>query len=170
MEPAATAADRTGAEAGPGDASADAPWYVRHRMRALLLTALIPLVVGLICFVVVSAYLSAGLRSHPVMGLALRTATASPEVAAAVGSDAGPGWWVMGGEVATVEGDGAPMEMMFNLRGDRGEAGVRVVAREVEPNAWRLTFLDVGLENAAGLKVVTLVDEERPVRFAVPGG
>ena len=150
----------------------DAPWYVRHRMRALLMTALIPLVVGLICFVAVSAYLSAGLRAHPVMRLALREAQASPEVAAAVGANARPGWWVTGGAVPSVEGGGAPMEMMFNLRGDAGEAGVRVVAREAgtDPEAWRLTFLDVGLNTDAGQKVVTLVNEERPVRFAVPEG
>ena len=149
---------------------ADLPWHVRHRMSALLLTALIPLGVGAVCFAVVSLVVMGNLRAHPVYTQALAAVRASPAAAAELGGGVEPGWWVMGGEEPDV--DGVPrMEVMLNVSGDRAGGGVRAVGRPAAgaPGGWRLTFLDVGVNRADGrFTVVDLVGEEAPVRFGIP--
>ena len=152
------------------DPLAGMPWHVRHRMSALLLTALVPLVIGGICFCVVSLYVMSGLRSHPVYVQAVERVAGAPEVAAELGGDLEPGWWVMGGEEPDI--DGVPrMEVMLNVEGEKAGGGVRAVGRPdaAAPGGWRLTFLDVGVNRDDGrFQVVDLIDEEPPVRFGIP--
>ncbi len=146
----------------------NAPWFVRHRMRALLVTALIPLAVGLIAFTGVWLWVQSGLKAHPTYAEALRLIRASSEVRAELGDPVEPGFLTTG----KVDGDAGTVEMMFSLVGASGEAGVRVFGRDATPDdpnsdAWVVTFLDVGIKTREGReKVVTLVDDEQPQRFA----
>lgn len=142
------------------------PWYVRHRFRALVLTALIPVVVGMAGFVGVVAVVQHGLKGHAVYAQALEAVRSDARVGAELGTPLEPGFSVWG----TAGGEDAPAEMMFSVTGPTGSAGVRVMGRP-DANAdagWRVTFLDVGTKSdtTGRSKIIKLVTEEDPQRFA----
>ncbi|MEM1445781.1 MAG: cytochrome c oxidase assembly factor Coa1 family protein [Planctomycetota bacterium] len=144
------------------------PWWVRHRMRALLATMLIPLCIGAVCFVVTVLIVQGGVKGHPVFAEALRQVRASEAVTAELGTPIESGFLTMGGKGE----EPGTYEIMFSVSGPTGEAGVRVFAREDTASAesWNLTFLDVGIKTDAGReKIVTLRDGDKPERFAEDG-
>jgi hypothetical protein len=138
------------------------PWYRRHPMRALLLTMLIPAVVGAIGFCTVVLVVRNGLVNHPVYNLAAQRVSSDPVVQQELGTPIEPGWLVTG---ITHEEDGTRAELMMSFNGSHGGAGVRVIGRE-EQGQWRLTFVDVGIKQTDGReRVLTLIEEEQPKRF-----
>ena len=148
-----------------------APTRTPSPLRKVLLTALIPLSVGAICFTSVALWVVSSAKGHPAYEAALAAVRADPEVRAAIGSPVEPGFLVQGGE----HSDDGFFEAMFSVTGPTGDAGVRVLAKPApgppgSPGtpAWELVFLDVGakLDNGRD-KVITLVDEELPRRFGV---
>lgn len=141
------------------------PWWVRHRMRALLATMAIPLAVGAVAFVVTVMVVQGGVKRHPVFAAALEQVRASREVTAALGTPIEPGVMTMGGAGQ----EPGTYEIMFSVSGPDGEAGVRVFAREDGGAAagWAVTFLDVGVKTRAGAeRIITLRDGDKPERFA----
>ncbi len=150
------------------------PWYVRHRMRALLATALIPLGVGLIGFVSVWLWVQGGLKEHGIYQQALLAVQQAEEVRAELGDDIEPGFLTTG----KVDEEAGTAEIMFSVHGEKGSAGVRVFGRTTGPPddlgtavvsdpQWSLTFLDVGVKTNTGReKIITLIQDERPQRFA----
>ncbi len=139
------------------------PWHRRHPMRALLLTMLIPLGVGAIGFCVVVLVVRSQLASHPVHALAVEAVRADAVVQADLGTPIEPGWLVTG---TTTDEDGTRAELMMSVSGPGGGGGVRVIGRR-DGERWRLTFVDVGVKRSDGReRVVTIVKEEEPKRFA----
>ena len=137
------------------------PWWVRHRMRALLATMLIPLSVGAVCFVATWLYFQNGLKAHPAYAEALSLVRGSAEVAGAIGGDLRPGFKVTG----VADETAGTAEMTFSVRGAMGDAGVRVyaLADPAEADGWKVTFLDVGVRPDQGEpRVVTLRDGFKP--------
>ncbi|MEM9752938.1 MAG: cytochrome c oxidase assembly factor Coa1 family protein [Planctomycetota bacterium] len=144
------------------------PWWVRHRMRALLATMSIPLTVGAIAFTATWLTVQGGVKDHPVFAEALGQVRASADVTAELGTPIEPGFLTMGGKGE----EPGTYEIMFSVSGPDGEAGVRVFAREdaSRPDTWAVTFLDVGIQTHAGReKIVTLHDGDKPERFGEDG-
>ncbi|MBB6442996.1 cytochrome c oxidase assembly factor Coa1 family protein [Phycisphaera mikurensis] len=136
---------------------------VHGTLRRVLVTAMIPLAVGAVCFAAVSFWVVSAVKSHPAYAAALAAVRAEPAVIAALGTPLEAGFWAQGG------GDEAAgrFEAMFSVSGPRGDAGVRLLARADGP-AWELVFLDVGANLPGGRqKVFVLRNDELPVRFGV---
>jgi hypothetical protein len=145
-----------------GDASDPSrPWWVRHRMRALLATMLIPVGVGIVAFLITWLTVQGGLKQHPAYAEALALVQGSTDVTDAIGTDLRPGFKVTG----VADDTAGTAEMTFSVTGDRGDAGVRVyaLADADETDGWTVTFLDVGLRPDAGAeRVVVLRDGFKP--------
>ena len=141
------------------------PVPVHSPLRRVLLTMLIPLGVGAICLVAVSLYVMSGVRNHPAVAQALAAVRADPAVIEALGTPLEPGFVAQGGEDPATN----RYEAMFSVEGPKGEAGVRLLAKPAPGGSgWELTFLDVGANLDDGRsKVLTLVNDELPVRFGV---
>ena len=139
------------------------PGRAASPLRKVLLTALIPLSVGAVCFAGVALWVVSSVKAHPVYGAALAAVRADPGVRAAIGTPIEPGFLTQGG----VDPDDGAFEAMFSVAGPTGDAGVRVLALPGGAG-WELAFLDVGAKLADGRdKVITLVDEQPPRRFGV---
>ncbi len=146
------------------------PWYIRHRMRALLATAMIPVTVGIIGFTATWLTVQSGLKSRPAYAEALALVRASEEVRAELGDTLEPSFLTTG----KTDHDAGTTEMMFSVQGDQGSAGIRLFARRQDDTqdqnahaVWAITFLDVGVKTDAGReKIITLLDGEKPQRFA----
>ncbi|MEM8781496.1 MAG: hypothetical protein AAGE65_01450 [Planctomycetota bacterium] len=141
------------------------PWWVRHRMRALLATMAIPLSVGVVAFTATWLTVQGGVKAHPAYAEALALVRGAVPVTEEMGPMLEPSFFATGGG-GTEPGT---FEAMFSVHGEKGDAGVRVFARESteEADGWEVTFLDVGIRTHAGReKVVTLRDGDKPERFA----
>ncbi|MEM7576846.1 MAG: cytochrome c oxidase assembly factor Coa1 family protein [Planctomycetota bacterium] len=136
------------------------PWWVRHRMRALLATMLIPLSVGAVAFTATVLVVQSRLKAHPVFAEAMGVVRSSSAVVEALGEPVDPGFLVRG----RADDSAGTAELQFAVDGPAGDAGVRVYAmREKSGGPWTITFLDVGLR-AAG-QVVVLRDGFKPAAF-----
>lgn len=138
------------------------PWWVRHRMRALLATMLIPLTVGAIAFTVTWLTVQGGLKGHPAFAEAMGLVNGSPAVLSALGGPVEAGFLVRG----RADEAAGTVELQFAVAGPAGDAGVRVYATREgvgEAAAWTITFLDVGLREAG--EVVVLRDGFKPAAF-----
>ena len=132
-------------------------------LRRVLLTALIPLTVGAICFAAASWWVLSGVKQHPAYAAALAAVRADPAVRDTLGPPLSAGYFAQGGVDPT---DGC-YEAMFSVTGTKGDAGVRFLARP-DGSAWDLVFLDVGANLANGReKVMVLANRELPRRFGV---
>ncbi len=147
------------------------PWYVRHRMRALLLTFAGFLVFGAIMGATAFVMTVNRVKRDPGYAVALARVQESVELQREIGSPIEAGWLATGSSQVAGPAD-TPFERgeyAFRVHGPEGKAGVRaiaerpVVAEGAVSGDWTLVFLDVGTKSRYGGIVITVVNDKPPV-------
>lgn len=152
----------------PADAlPADTPWYVRHKMRALLLTFLATtLFFGSILVTVFVLFVVNTRKSAPFQ-LAFEAVRDSKQVQRELGRPIELGWLALGSS----NNDAGYAEFTFRVKGPTGAAGVRAIAeRDITDAAspWVLVFLDVGTKSDFGSTIITLIEDKPPTGPDMP--
>ena len=149
------------------DASASEPWYIQHRMRALLLTLAGFLLFGALVFTTVYVATVNRLKTTEPYRLAAERVIADPAVQQQLGRPVET-TWLAAGQVNDTTGY---TEMTFKIAGPTGKGTVRAVAeRPPAPTSepWELVFLDVATYSDFGVQVVSLIDEKPPTGAPLP--
>ncbi len=156
------------------DAAAGGPWYLRHRLRALLLIFVVWVLFCSTVFVAVAGYFIQRTRQSEPFALALERVRADTEMQEALGTPIEAGWLALG----SVDEDRGYAEFTMQVSGPSAEAGLRVVAEKPPPETgggvdpggggWEIVFLDAGVRNEYGGRVVTLVNDKPPTGRALP--
>ncbi len=134
------------------------PWFVRHRMRALLLLFVSFLAFGAIVGTTVFVVFTGRVKASEPYRLALEQVEADAQVRQFLGQPLEPAWLTIG----TVDGAEHYAEFTFRVKGPRGKGTVRSTAeRSDAASPWRLTYLGVGLYGDFGEHLVEIVDENR---------
>ncbi len=162
----------------PATAPADPrPWYARHRLRALMLTAAAFLALGAVAGSTVFVLTVNRVKRSEPYRVALERVQQAVELQREIGAPIRAGWLATGLTQVAGSAD-APFERAeyaFRVRGPEGKAGVRAVLERpvvdtdggaVGQGPWTLVFLDVGTHSRAGGTVVTIVNDKPPVAGA----
>ena len=140
------------------------PWYIRHRMRALLLWAGGAFGFGLIVFTIVVVVFVNKVKASEPYALALAEVRQSPEVRQALGQPLEPRWLAFG----LIDADAGYSELTFTVDGPTGRGTVRAVAEHGLQGDWRLVYLSVATFADAGVEVVELITEKPPTGPDLP--
>ena len=160
-------------------AAAGGPWYLRHRLRALLLIFVVWALFCSTVFLAVAGYLIQRTRQSEPFALALERVRADTEMREALGTPIEAGWLTLG----SVDEDRGYAEFTMRVSGPLAKAGLRVVAERPPPDpgggagsggvgsgggGWEIVFLDAGVRNEYGGRVITLVNDKPPTGRALP--
>jgi len=160
--------------APPPTTSDPRPWYVRHRLRSLMLTFGAFLLLGAISAGTAFVLTVNRTKQAEPYRAALERVQQAVELQREIGAPIEAGWLATGSTQVAGPAD-APFERgeyAFRVRGPEGKAGVRAVLERPVidgadgpegAGAWTIVFLDVGTHDRAGGTVVTLVDTKPPV-------
>lgn len=153
------------------------PWYVRHRLRSLMLTFAAFLVLGAVAASTAFYMTVNRVKQAQPYQVALARVQQAVELQREIGAPIEAGWLATGSTQIAGPAD-APFErgeFAFRVHGPEGKAGVRAVLERpvaadvggsgepVGQGAWTVVFLDVGTHDRAGGTVVTLVNDKPPV-------
>ena len=145
----------------------DGPWYVRHRMRALLATLGGFLLFGAVVFTVVYVTTVNRLKNSEPYRIAVQRVAEDPAVQRQLGRPVETAW-LAAGQVNDATGY---TEMTFRVTGPAGRGTVRaVLERPPSPTseAWELVFLTVGCYTDSGVEVVKLIEDKPPAGRQLP--
>lgn len=146
---------------------APVPWYVEHRMRALLLLIAGFLVFGLTVATTVFVVTVNRLKASAPYQIALERVTESSEVQNLLGRPVEPLWLASG----QVKEEAGYTEMNLRVQGPTGQGTARAMLRRdvAKPDSeWEIVFLDVGCFSDFGVETVSLVTEEIPTGPDLP--
>jgi hypothetical protein len=147
------------------DATSHQPWYVRHRMRALLLIIVSWLTFCAIVFSVVAWVFIGKVKQSEPYALALSHLQNDAQVRQLLGTPVEPGWLATG----LIDDDDGYAELNMRVHGPKRGAGVRVIAEQLPGESdWTLVFLDMGVKDEAGGSIVTLIDDKPPTGPDLP--
>ena len=156
--PDPAAHEHPGSEAGPAQ-----PWYVEHRLRALLLFVTCLLIFGAIVFTVVYVTTVNRLKETDAYADALQQVQQSPAVQNQLGRPI-EAMWRAAGQVSESTRYG---EMIFRVQGPTGKGTVRAKT-ELEDDGWQLVFLDVACYSDFGVSVIELIGDKPPTGPDLP--
>ena len=136
-------------------------------MRALLVIIAVWALFCATIFTAVAAYFITQTRNSAPFALALERVRADAELRQLLGTPIGAGWLTLG----SVDDDRGYAEFTMRVEGPRGKAGLRVIAEKAgaeggEP--WELVFLDAGVRNDFGGRVITLINDKPPTGPTMP--
>ena len=151
---------------GPAPEHDPRPWHQRHRMRALLVIIAVWAAFCATIFTAVAAYFITQTRNSEPFALALERVRADAELRQILGTPIEPGWLTLG----SVDNDRGYAEFTMRVKGPRAKAGLRVIAEKAELNGepWELVFLDAGVRDEYGGRVVTLINDKPPTGPTMP--
>ena len=143
-------------------------------MRALLVIIAVWALFCATIFTAVAVYFISQTRSSEPFALALERVRADAELRQLLGTPIEAGWLTLG----SVDRDRGYAEFTMRVEGPRGKAGLRVIA-ERPPDAgaapaaatsepWELVFLDAGVRNDHGGRVITLINDKPPTGPTMP--
>ncbi|MEM7626600.1 MAG: cytochrome c oxidase assembly factor Coa1 family protein [Planctomycetota bacterium] len=143
------------------------PWYVEHRMRALL--ALIGgfLLFGATVFTIVFVTTVNRLKTTVPYEVTAERVVEHPGVQNLLGRPVAPTWRAAG----QVNEDTGYTEMTFRIAGPTGKGTVRAKLRRdvgVADSPWEIVFLDVACFSDFGVEVVSIVEDEPPTGPELP--
>ena len=162
MSESSSTAEASSASAGPAS-----PWYVRHRMRALLATLGGFLLFGGVVFTVVYVVTVNRLKDSGPYRMVLERVAGDPTVQRQLGRPVEAGW-LAAGQVNDATGY---TEMTFRIVGPAGRGTVRAtLERPPAPTSsdWETVYLAVGCYTDFGVEVVKLVEEKPPAGQRLP--
>ncbi|MEL7089609.1 MAG: cytochrome c oxidase assembly factor Coa1 family protein [Planctomycetota bacterium] len=147
--------------------SSKTPWYIEHRMRALLLLIGAFLVFGATVFSIVYVTTVNKLKTTEPYRIAVERVAEDRRVQNLLGRPVEPTWLAAG----QVNDQTGYTEMTFRIAGPTGKGTVRAKLRR-EPGAadaaWGLVFLDVACFSDFGVETVAIVESEPPVGPELP--
>ncbi|MEM9914521.1 MAG: cytochrome c oxidase assembly factor Coa1 family protein [Planctomycetota bacterium] len=143
------------------------PWYIEHRMRALLLMLGAFLLFGAIVFTTVYVLTVNKLKTTVPYQMALRQVVDHHAVRSHLGQPVEATWLAAG----QVNDDTGYTEMTFRIAGPTGKGTVRAIAERDPDNTasvWELVFLDVATFSEFGVQTVEIVNDKPPTGVQLP--
>jgi len=143
------------------------PWYIEHRMRALLLMIGSFLLFGLIVFTTVWMVVMSNLKSTEVYQRAAEQVTNHHAVRSHLGQPVET-TWLAAGQVNDATGY---TEMTFRIAGPTGKGTVRAIAERPPGDTdrdWEFVFLDVATYSEFGVQTVEIINDKPPTGVTLP--
>ena len=143
------------------------PWYIEHRMRALLLMLGAFLLFGAIVFTTVYVLTVNKLKTTVPYQMALQQVVDHHAVRSHRGQP-GEATWLAAGQV---NDDTGYTDMTFRIVGPTGKGTVRAIAERDPGNTaseWQLVFLDVATFSEFGVQTVEIVNDKPPTGVQLP--
>ncbi|MEM1028577.1 MAG: cytochrome c oxidase assembly factor Coa1 family protein [Planctomycetota bacterium] len=143
------------------------PWYIEHRMRALLLMLGAFLLFGGIVFTTVYVLTVNKLKTTVPYQMALQQVAGHHAVRSHLGQPVEATWLAAG----QVNDDTGYTEMTFRIAGPTGRGTVRAIAERDPGNTaseWQLVFLDVATFSEFGVQTVEIVNDKPPTGVQLP--
>ena len=140
------------------------PWYVRNRMRSLLLMFLGVMVFGAIVFTIVLLIFVSKVKSSEPYAMALDQVRQNPELQQRLGRPIEPQWRAAG----VIDDADGYAELTFRVEGPNGHATIRAVAEHGDAQAWRLVWLQTAVFSQFGVEVIDIIDEKPPAGPPMP--
>lgn len=143
------------------------PWYVEHRMRALLLLIGAFLVFGTTVFTIVYVTTVNKLKTTEPYKIVVERVAENRGVQNLLGRPVEP-TWLAAGQVNEKTGY---TEMTLRIAGPTGTGTVRAKLRrdaDVSDSAWALVFLDVACYSDFGVETIAIVENEPPTGPDMP--
>ncbi|MEM6855207.1 MAG: cytochrome c oxidase assembly factor Coa1 family protein [Planctomycetota bacterium] len=143
------------------------PWYIEHRMRALLLMLGAFLLFGAIVFTTVYVLTVNKLKTTVPYQMALQQVVDHHAVRSHLGQPVEATWLAAG----QVNDDTGYTEMTFRIAGPTGKGTVRAIAERDPGNTasvWELVFLDVATFSEFGVQTVEIVNDKPPTGVQLP--
>ncbi|MEM9420672.1 MAG: cytochrome c oxidase assembly factor Coa1 family protein [Planctomycetota bacterium] len=143
------------------------PWYIEHRMRALLIMLGSFLVFGAIVFTTVYVLTVNNLKSTVPYQMAVERVVNYHAVQSNLGRPVEPAWLAAG----QVNDKTGYTEMTFRIAGPTGKGTVRaILERDPADDAseWELVFLDVATYSDFGVEMVEIINDKPPTGMQLP--
>ena len=143
------------------------PWYIEHRMRALLLLIAGFLAFGLAVASIVYVVTVSGLKKTVPFQMAVEQVAQHHAVISHLGQPVEPTWLAAG----QVQEDTGYAEFTFRIAGPNGKGTVRGTAKrnpQQADSAWQLMFLDVATFSDFGVQTVEIINLEPPTGQQLP--
>lgn len=149
------------------DTLSKTPWYIEHRMRALLLMIGSFLLFGLIVFTTVWVVVMNNLKATAVYQSAVQQVINHHAVRSHLGQPVET-TWLAAGQVNDAAGY---TEMTFRIAGPTGKGTVRAIAERPPGDTdseWQFVFLDVATYSDFGVQVVEIINDKPPTGVTLP--
>ncbi|MEO0515468.1 MAG: cytochrome c oxidase assembly factor Coa1 family protein [Planctomycetota bacterium] len=143
------------------------PWYIEHRMRALLLMIGSFLLFGAIVFTTVYVVMVNRLKTTEVYQMAAQQVADHHAVRSHLGQPVET-TWLAAGQVNDATGY---TEMTFRIAGPTGKGTVRAIAERPPGDTeseWEFVFLDVATYSDFGVQTVEIINDKPPTGPTLP--